>query len=156
MWGRPVHPSVLRYELIKSHYRSNLNFTAKGIVDSGNAVRRISEFRQKLEEQTGGEVAEVDLSHPILKEFGETLADDMNISGALGVLLPWVSSTPDDPHEALAVLKKINSVLSVAPINEGTETESDDSDADDLEQEVLKLCKELDDAPRVQGLWCCG
>ena len=146
MWGRPVHPSVLRYELIKSHYRSNLNFTAKGIVDSGNAVRRISEFRQKLEEQTGGEAAEVDLSHPILKEFGETLADDMNISGALGVLLPWVSSTPDDPHEALAVLKKINSVLSVAPINEGTETESDDSDADDLEREVLRLCKELDDA----------
>ena len=145
-WGRSVHPSVLRYELIKSHYRSNLNFTAKGIVDSANAVRRISEFRQKLEQQTGGEMAEVDLSHPVLKEFGDALADDMNISGALGVVNPWVSSAPADPHEALAVLKKINSVLSVAPINEGIETESVDSETDDLEQEVLKLCSELDEA----------
>jgi cysteinyl-tRNA synthetase len=145
-WGRAVHPAVLRFELIKSHYRSNLNFTAKGIVDSGNSVRRMSEFRQSLEEKTGGEMADVDLGHPVLKEFAETLADDMNISGAMGVVMPWISTTPKDPHEALAVFKKINSVLSIAPINEGTETETNNDAGDELEQEILKLCKELDHA----------
>ena len=117
--GKPVSPAVLRFELIKSHYRNNMNFTVKGLRDSSATIQRLVEFRADLEEKTKGETADVDLSHPILKEFAAALADDLNIGGALGVMHPWVRGDHPDPHESLAVWKKMNSVLSVAPINEG-------------------------------------
>lgn len=144
-WGKAVDPAVIRYELIKAHYRSNLNFTAKGIEDSANVVRRLIEFRQRLELETGGESDEVDNSHPILKAFGEALADDLNISGAMAVVMPWISTRPENPREALGVFKKINSVLSVAPINEGVAGLPAAGDAD-LDAQLDKLCKEMDAA----------
>jgi len=44
----------------------------------------------------------------------------LNIAEALGVMHPWVRGDHPDPHESLAVWKAMNSVLSLAPINEGT------------------------------------
>ena len=137
--GINVHPAVLRLELIKSHYRSNMNFTKKGLVDSANIVKRLTEFRTKLEAAANGEVAEVDLSHPILKEFGAALADDLNFSKALAVVLPWASSEPENAAEALAVFNKINDVLAVAPLGDDKTGGGDDS-------EITALCKAIDAA----------
>ncbi|MEL7496801.1 MAG: cysteine--tRNA ligase [Planctomycetota bacterium] len=135
--GKTVPPAVLRYELIKSHYRTNMNFTAKGLRESAASIDRMNTLRATLEEKTGGETAEVDLSHPILKAFGEALGDDLNIAGALGVVHPWIRGEHPDAHESLAVLKKINSVLSVSPINEGIENAIEElvSDEDAATQE---------------------
>ena len=82
--GQKVLPAVLRFELIKSHYRQNMNFTAKGLEVSGKEVKRMIDLQQQLEAKTGGVADEVDLSHPILRGFAEALADDLNISGASG------------------------------------------------------------------------
>lgn len=139
--GINVHPAVLRLELIKSHYRSNMNFTKKGLQDSANVVKRLTEFRARLEAAAGGEKVDVDLSHPVLKEFGAALADDLNFSKALAVVLPWAGSEPDNAAEALAVLDKINSVLAVAPLGDG----SSGSDADG-DNDIAALCKAMDDA----------
>lgn len=145
--GKPVHPAVLRYELIKSHYRTNMNFTYKGLSDSASVVQRIVDLRQRLESQADGKVAEVDLSHPVLKQFGEALADDLNIAEALGVVHPWVRGAHADPHESLAVLKKINSVLAIAPINEGYQCQVEtDPSADDSIQQAEQWCSDLDAA----------
>ncbi len=144
-WGRNVDPAVIRYELIKTHYRSNLNFTAKGVEDSANVVRRMIEYSQRLEQETGGETTPVDLSHPVLREFGDALADDLNISAAMGVVMPWISRKPADPREALGVFRKINSVLSIAPVNEGNETEPEESDAT-TDAELERMCREMDAA----------
>ena len=65
----------------------------------------------------------MDLTYPILKEFAEALADDLNVAGALGAILPWAASTPSDPAAALGALNRINEVLSIAPL-ESTSTGS--------------------------------
>ncbi len=140
--GVKVHPAVLRLELIKSHYRSNMNFTKKGLQDSANVVKRLTEFRKKLEAAAGDTTAEVDLAHPILQAFGEALADDLNFSKALAVILPWASTEPDNPAEALVVLDRINGVLAVAPL---AAVESTASNLDD-EPDIISLCKAMDDA----------
>jgi cysteinyl-tRNA synthetase len=114
--GTQVHPAVLRLELIKSHYRANMNFTKKGLLDSAGAVKRLTEFRGRLEAACGGKAESVDLTYPILKEFAEALADDLNIAGALGAILPWASSAPSDPATALGAFNRINEVLSIAPL----------------------------------------
>ncbi len=142
--GRPVHPAVLRYELLKSHYRANMNFTVKGLHDSAGAVKRLQDFRAKCEAASGGEVAEVGNSHPVLKEFIDALSDDLNMSGALAVVLPWAAQTPSDPAVALGVLSEINTVLAVAPIrfdDEPCETASG-SGGDD----VQAICRQIDEA----------
>ena len=51
--GVSVHPAVLRLELLKSHYRGNMNFTHKGLIDSAGVVRRLTEFRARLEAASG-------------------------------------------------------------------------------------------------------
>jgi cysteinyl-tRNA synthetase len=140
--NRKVHPAVLRYELIKSHYGSNMNFTLKGLQDSAGAVKRLQDFYKSLMEATGGEAAEVDHSHPIVKGFGDALADDLNMAKALGVILPWAGSKPDNPHEALGVLLKINHVLGVAPMDADTASAGADDSGDNVDQ----LCKDLDTA----------
>ena len=138
--GRAVHPAVLRLELIKSHYRSNMNFTLKGLQDSAGAVKRLQDFHQSLLDATGGEADEVDLTHPILKGFAEALADDLNVAGALGVVLPWAGRPAENPREALGVLRRINEVLAVIPDT------ADQPAAEDGNDEIAALCRQLDAA----------
>ena len=135
-----VHPSVLRYELIKSHYKQNMNFTAKGLNDSASVVQRMIELQKSLGEKTSGKFEEVDLSHPIVKEFAEALADDLNISEALSVVNPWVKQQHADPGEALGVWKQINSVLGIEDTGEVSE-----EDAATIEQ-AEAWCTEMNTA----------
>ena len=153
--GSKVHPAVVRFELIKAHYRTNMNFTKKGLADSARTVSKLIEFRQMLESKTDGKAAEVDLTHPVLKEFTEALADDLNIAGALGVMHPWLKGDHPDPQESLAVWRKMNSVLSIAPINEGTEgaveIAADEGAAGDGSmsmEEAQRKCQEIDAAKK--------
>lgn len=139
--GVEVHPAVLRLELIKSHYRSNMNFTKKGLQDSAGAVKRLQDLRTRLESEAS-EPADVDLSHPVLQEFGQALADDLNVAGALGAILPWAAGEHADAAESLGVLDRVNSVLAVAPLGEAGAEASDSGDNPD----IISLCAAMDDA----------
>jgi cysteinyl-tRNA synthetase len=141
--GRPVHPAVLRYELLKSHYRSNMNFTVKGLHDSAAAVKRLQDFRARCETASGGTVAEVGNSHPVISGFLDALSDDLNISAALAAVLPWAAESPRDPAEALGVLREINSVLAVAPIDLELAAPPAGSTED---AEIEAICRRIDEA----------
>jgi len=148
--GTPVHPALLRYELIRTHYRSNLNFTGRGLETAAGAVRKLVEFEARLREAAKGEVApDAPDDHPVLAEFLGCLADDLNVSGALGAVFPWVSSCDEDPREALAVLRRIDHVLNVAPLSapDGTPIAPAGAGAgDDRQAEADELCRALDAA----------
>ena len=137
MTGRPVHPAALRYELIKTHYRTQTNFTQKGIQDSANAVRRLSEFHQKMRDAAGGQAADVGSDHPVLRAFLEALSADINISAALAVVHAWISQQPEDPREALGVLEKIDRVLGLSDL---------DAPATDTHTDLDAICKQIDAA----------
>ena len=143
--GREVHPGVLRYELTKSHYRANMNFTAKGLQDSAAAVRKLIEFRERLSSQTDdlsspspSTPPEVDASHPMVAGFLQALGDDLNMSGALGVLFPWVAGPHPDPAESLAAFDLVDSVLVTNP------SAGDDGDAGGFDPAAL--CRKIDEA----------
>ncbi|MCA8987908.1 MAG: cysteine--tRNA ligase [Planctomycetaceae bacterium] len=146
--GRAVHPAVLRYELIRSHYGSNMNFTVKGLKDSAGAVRKLNEFRKSLEERSGGAVETIDNSHPVLTEFLGALSDNLNIAGALGVLFPWMSGNHPNAAESLGVLNRINRILDVAPMEHHQEAADESTD----EFDPVALCKGIDEA-RSQKDW---
>ena len=146
--GRPVDPAVLRFELIKTHYRYNINFTQKGIQDSAIAVRRLREFRQGLEAAAGGTAEEVGSDHPIVSEFLDALANDLNISAAMAIVNGWISEKPDNPAEALGAFNIINSMLNVAPLvdNQGAAVDTLDVTETNGAFDPDVLCQRLDAA----------
>ncbi|MCC7146811.1 MAG: cysteine--tRNA ligase [Phycisphaeraceae bacterium] len=125
LFAQGIDPKVIRYELLKGHYRSNLNFTRKGLEDSARAVQRLRELDAKLKAAVPASAAPpaVDLTHPVLADFSAALADDLNIAGALGVLFAWLGQPLPDPALARAILQRIDSVLDVlnaAPVETAT------------------------------------
>jgi len=90
-----------------------MNFTFKGLQDSALAVHQLRTFAARLEEQAGGEAAEVDLTHPVLERFAEALADDLNISGAIAIVFEWMKKPKGKAKTNLGVMRKIDSVLGV-------------------------------------------
>ena len=72
----------------------------------------------------------------------------MNISDALRVVNNFISADVADPKIALGVFKKINSVLSVAPINEGVDADllPASEETGDLDAQLDQMCKQMDEA----------
>jgi len=143
--GQPVHPAVIRYELIKSDYSTNTNFTAKGLADSTGNVVKLSRFARQVEEAAGGVAEDVDLTHPILKGFMEALANDLNMSGALAVVLPWIAKKAKKPQEALGVCRKINHVLNVMPLESSIPpVDLETMLVGDIPSDVTVACQSMD------------
>lgn len=120
--GRTVHPAILRLALIRSHYRSNMDFTFRGLQDTALAVaelRRAAESWMETVAASGKPEPEVDLDHPVLNRFASMLADDLNIAGAFGAVFEWLRRPKGKPAECLAVLRKIDSVLGVVFPDDG-------------------------------------
>ncbi|MEM8679257.1 MAG: cysteine--tRNA ligase [Planctomycetota bacterium] len=144
--GAPVHPAVLRLELIKSHYRAHSNFTAKGLTDSANTVRRLTELGQRLRDACDGVPQEIDrATHPVVSAFLHGLANDLNVSEAMTVVHAWISSPGDDAAEAYGVLLALDEVLGLWELT-ACESASEDPDG----ELAANLCKLIDEARRIR------
>jgi cysteinyl-tRNA synthetase len=84
--------AAVRYLLLATHYRQQLNFTFDGLDAARNGLQRYNDFIVNLQEYAGGtsngQAAEV-----IAKAktgFEQSLDDDLNISGALGAIFDFV------------------------------------------------------------------
>lgn len=82
----------IRYMLLQTHYRTQLNFTLEGLEGAGASVQRILDFAERLQALQGSE--ESALALPIMekciKGFAEALADDLNISVSLSHLFEMI------------------------------------------------------------------
>ncbi|MEX0653614.1 MAG: cysteine--tRNA ligase [Phycisphaeraceae bacterium] len=114
--AKGVDPVVIRYELMKAHYRSNMNFTMKGLEDSGSAVQKLRDAAAAFERKAGdAEPAEVGDDHEAVRRFTAALSDDLNVAGAIAVAFEYLREPDADPATALAVLRKFDHVLGVLP-----------------------------------------
>ncbi len=140
--ARGIDPAVVRYELLRSHYRANMNFTFKGLEDAASAVRRLRELEQSLMQSVGAAAASIKpggpaLQQPVVVEFLEALADDLNVSGALGALFRWAKLDHAQPAEALAALRTLDGILHV--LNPQPSAAGDAVD-------TTELCRQIDAA----------
>ena len=101
--ARGHRASALRYLLLSSHYRKQLNFTWTGMDQSEEAIRRMVDFLARLEDvppSPGGLGAPGtgEGSHPHIQEaiaaarhtFKEALEDDLNTAAALAAVFDLV------------------------------------------------------------------
>jgi cysteinyl-tRNA synthetase len=105
----------VRYALICAHYREQLNFTFDGLQAARSALQRMDEFLLKLQEIAS--TTPKDQPVALVSQFEEALDDDLNISGALGVIFEFVREgnkrtvTPDEAAGILTVWKRFDDVL---------------------------------------------
>jgi cysteinyl-tRNA synthetase len=120
----------LRYMLLQTHYRTQLNFSLEGLDAAGTSVQRIVDFAERLKEMQG--VEDSNLALPIMKKcregFAAALADDLNISVSLSCLFEMIreiNSLCDHNKvgrkEALEILEnlhQLDAVLGVLSLQE--------------------------------------
>jgi cysteinyl-tRNA synthetase len=111
----------IRYLLLTAHYRETFNFTVNGLEGARISLARIDECLTKLRELAGSEKAKED--EGLVERFSGCMDEDLNISGAWGVVFDWVRETnrglaegtiaPANAAAALATWDRIDAVLGV-------------------------------------------
>ena len=115
--ARGHRASALRYLLLSSHYRKQLNFTWTGMDQAGEAIRRMVDFLARLETVTGGGV------HPQVpraveqarQAFRSALEDDLNTAAALAAvfdLIRDVNAVIDAREISVAEAAEVRQVMS--------------------------------------------
>jgi cysteinyl-tRNA synthetase len=115
----------VRYLLLQTHYKTQLNFTFQGLEAAKSALQRLNDFIQRLYEiettQSGGQI-EI-LCQKTLQLFADALADDLNISPALAAVFDFVREinglcdagqvSQAEAQRVLEFLKQVDTVLGV-------------------------------------------
>ena len=121
----------VRYLLLSTHYRTQLNFTLEGLEASRQTLTRLREFIRRLR---GAKAPTGDSTKVLIEKarqtFNEALSDDLNISAALAALFDMIKPintlidaskvTSDGAQDVLTFLEEIDAALGVLPLEEET------------------------------------
>jgi cysteinyl-tRNA synthetase len=120
----------VRYLLLSSHYRMQLNFTFAGLDAARASLRRIEDLVLRLKSVSGKHPRTAILDHA-RQNFREGFADDLNTAAALAALFEMVRELnilcdrnalgEEEAREALALLHEWNQILAVLPLEKEEE-----------------------------------
>ena len=95
--AKGYRPSALRYLLLSSHYRKQLNFTWTGVEQAEEALRRVVDFLAKLDELTrasgAGDTRNAEIEAAVNRArdaFRTALASDLNTAAGLAAVFDLV------------------------------------------------------------------
>jgi cysteinyl-tRNA synthetase len=165
----------MRYMLLHTHYKTQLNFTFAGLDALKGSLQRLQDFIYRLKnygEGKGGGLA----AHKerVEEEFAKGLADDLNISHSLAALFDFVREvnglmdgallSKSEREEVLLLLKRFNAVLDILDFSDQepeipadvkrlfdlrlqARKEKNWSGADQLRQQILETGYIIEDSP---------
>lgn len=119
------NPLAIRYLLMSTHYRQQLNFTFDGLEAARNAITRLRDFRLNIESAKSApdNLAVSESINKAIAGFESGLDNDLNISPALGSIFDFVREinaiianqglSEIDKNNVLTTLKRFDSVLGV-------------------------------------------
>jgi cysteinyl-tRNA synthetase len=169
-----ISPLAIRWVLIATHYRQPNNFSFEAAEAAKQSLNRIRDFRMRLMEAKGDGSTLEDLCDQCRTEFETEMDNDLNISGALGVVFNFirdVNKALDQGHvgqqgagNALALLDKLNAITGIfappaddeAPADimekvmgrQRARRERNFAEADRLRDEVLAAGWVIEDTPK--------
>ncbi|HEX4839586.1 MAG TPA: DALR domain-containing protein, partial [Rhabdochlamydiaceae bacterium] len=123
----------IRYLLLQTHYRTQLNFSFAGLDSAAKSIERLSDFVLRLRQIH--QMTNSGLVEPFLKNasalFTEALSDDLNISPALAALFDLVREInslcdsgkvgKEEAQKVLHLLERFDQVLGVLPLQTSAE-----------------------------------
>ena len=144
--SRGWNPLTIRYFLVSSHYRDQINLTDASLKQAEASRQRLQDFVGRLQAvDKGTRGPSPARAESMLSEFERSMDDDLNTSAALSAVFSFakrVNSLIDDKtlgaREAKAALKalaKVNSVLGVLSFA-----------GEQLESELAELVKRREEA----------
>ena len=118
-------PDAIRYLLVATPYRKQLNFTFDGLRAAASSIERLRNFARRLEDGyrlPDGEYASAAAARA-REQFRDSLDDDLNTAGALGAVFEYVRAAnsamdsgrfgPGNASEGLALLGEFDRIFDV-------------------------------------------
>ena len=145
--SKNYNPRAIRYLLLSTHYRQQLNFTEEALSGAQNTVQRFDDLILKLREQKDAkENPKVEqLIADTRKAFDSAMDNDLGISEALAALFEFAkeinilmnenSLGKNDSEKIIGFLREIDSVIGVMKFEE-----------ESLDEEIQKLIDERNSA----------
>ncbi len=150
-------PEVVRFFILRAHYRSPLNYSDAHLNDARQSLTRLyTALKHAL-----GEDAAVDWSGPWAARFKAAMDDDFNTAGAVSVL--FEIATEVNRSEDAALAQQLRAMANVLGLLERTATEflqgdtgSDDVDAEAIDAAIVqraeaKKAKDFATADRIRA-----
>ncbi|MEI0612787.1 cysteine--tRNA ligase [Brachyspira pilosicoli] len=145
--NKGLSAEAIRYSLMNSHYRKQLNFTIEGINQSQSAIDRVNDliFRLKDVNKTDADDSAVMKElEEANKNFFESIYDDLNVSEALGVFFSFIKSinisfdsiNVSSRDAIIKFIERVNNIINCFNMNGEKEIESED------EEKINKLIEE--------------
>ncbi len=118
-------PKAIRYLMMSTHYRQQLNFTFKALDASKSALDRLTNFMERLLDSEGGK-SEGKVEKPMKiarREFENAMDDDLNIGLALAHMFNFVREmnnvldakalSKEEAREIFSLMTSFDNVLGV-------------------------------------------
>lgn len=126
---------ALRYELMKAHYRAELDFREDNMPGNQAVIDRLVNFMTRLRTEIGGAgwPGAGNAVQGVLMGFESGLDDDLNMPVAMAAVFDFVSEVNKnfarlgraDADAIIAAMEKINTVLNIIPEAEKKELTSE-------------------------------
>ncbi|MDP1662129.1 MAG: cysteine--tRNA ligase [Phycisphaerales bacterium] len=122
LFAKGIEPGALRLELIRTHYRSNANFTMQGLEDSKRMLDRwrkvaaaagAEQKHPHLASQSPGHPLPAELKEGVLGDFAAAMHNDLNVAEAIGVVNAWINTLGAPSAADGAAMGLIDGVLGV-------------------------------------------
>ncbi len=114
-------PKALRLFYLKSHYRSQMNFTLDGLKQSQENLKKLHDFVDRIKECEGNNSNVSEIIEELKKNFEKEMDDDLNTPGAISVIFDFVHDinkmmegnliSSANSNEILNALEEIDGVL---------------------------------------------
>lgn len=146
--AKGYNPKAIRYLLLSTHYRQQLNFTFEGLKSAEGALSRLFDFIHNLKNiKNGKNNPKIKrLIQKTKKEFEEALDDDLNISQALSKIFDLVKEvnmlieenqiSESDAKNLTSLLQEFDNILGVLERGES------------IDEEVQNLISQREEARR--------
>jgi cysteinyl-tRNA synthetase len=129
-------PEVVRFFILRAHYRSALNYSDAHLEDARNALTRLY---TALKNVPAGNGAAVDWSEPAAQRFRAAMDDDFNTAEAVAVLFELANEVNRSASPALAAqLKALAAVLGLLGRDPQAFLQAGAPDAGGLDAEAIE------------------
>ncbi len=141
-------PLVYRYFCLGSHYRKTLTFSYDSLEVAKNSYQKLKNKVKSLKDE--GEVQQAEMES-YEKKFGDAISNDLNTSQMLTILYDVLKSKDLSDRSKRMLVEKFDSVLSLALLEEETDTTLDDYALSMIEKrKIAKENKNYEEADRIR------
>jgi cysteinyl-tRNA synthetase len=156
-------PKAVRYLLMSTHYRQQLNFTFEGLEAAKNALDRLINFMHRLMDADGNGCGEKirALMNDVQRRFEQAMDDDLNISAALAALFDFVREankllddsvlSKKEAEEIYEVMMRFDQVLGVIGDIKRKERLPKEAEELILKREEARKAKDWEAADKLRG-----